>query len=246
MTAIRTVLALVVLLVGACTACSSGQLAALQPTNADAISRALESSITLYDHDGDTICAGVRVSPTEVVTAYHCAVAAVLTLDELLIMDAVGADMNDVDEARLLHKTVKFSSYRETLAEGKRKDRDRHNAVIVSLDAEHDLAMLKSADIGQGYATLREGSLSVGEDVFAIGHPAGMEFSFTRGWVATPCRKDVRLGNKDCWAQIDITIWGGSSGGGLFDSAGNLVGIASSMLKPGQAFFVPGKFVAKL
>lgn len=245
MTYLRTLLASLILLVGACTACASGQLAALQPTSSDVISRALESSITLYDRDSDMVCAGTRVSPTYVLTAHHCAVAAVLSTDELLAMDLLGLESDDVPDTRLLDKQVKFSTYRETLAERKSSKRDKHIGVVVALDVEHDLALFRTADIGQGYVSVRDSSPQVGEDVFAIGHPAGMEYTFSRGWVSTPCRLDSRLG-EGCWTQVDITIWGGSSGGGLYDMAGNLVGVASMMAKPGQAFFVPPQFVTKL
>lgn len=242
---LRIALSLILLLVGACTACASGQLPATQPTAADVIDRALESSITLYDRDGDLVCAGTRVNPTTVLTARHCIVAAVLTSDELLALDLLGMESEDVADTRLMQKQVKFSTYREALAERKRSKRDSHFGVVVALDVAHDLAVFRTADIGQGYVGVRTDDLRVGEDVFAIGHPAGMEYTYSRGWIATPCRMDNRLGG-DCWTQVDITIWGGSSGGGLYDAAGNLVGVASMMLKPGQAFFVPPHFVAKI
>lgn len=244
MTYLRTVLALIVLLVGACAACASGQLEPLQPTSSDLISRSLKSSISLYDREGNTVCAGTRVTPNAVLTAYHCAVAASLPLIELELMDLFGADLNEVPAEKVVNQRVSYSTYRDVLAADKRKDRDRRLATVVRVDRHYDLALLQTADIGQAYVPVRSSELMVGEDVYAIGHPAGLEYTYSRGWIATPCRKADYL-PKGCWSQVDMTVWGGSSGGGLYDSAGQLAGVASMMLKPGQGFFVPPQVVTK-
>lgn len=64
-------------------------------------------------------------------------------------------------------------------------------------------------------------SLSVGEDVYAIGNPAGRDLSLSAGIISQL---------RDDWGrhiQTDAAISGGSSGGGLFDRDGNLVGITT-------------------
>lgn len=244
MTYLRTVLALIVLLVGACTACASGQLPAVQPTTSDLIARALKSSITLYDRDDDLVCAGTRVAPTVILTAYHCAVAAALPLGELEAMALLGLDLNDVPAHRVLKQQVHYSTYGDTLAAAEKADRNIRLAVVERVERVADLAVLRTADVGQPHVPVSSGTLEVGEDIFAIGHPVGLEYTFSRGWVATPCRTAPSL-PKGCWTQVDMTIWGGSSGGGLYDSAGQLVGVASMMARPGQGFFTPPQIVAK-
>ena len=70
----------------------------------------------------------------------------------------------------------------------------------------------------------------VGTDVFALGYPMadvmGDEIKFTDGKISakTGIEGDIRV------YQISVPIQHGNSGGPLFDSKGNLVGITSSML----------------
>ncbi len=73
-------------------------------------------------------------------------------------------------------------------------------------------------------------SLKVGEDVAAIGNPKGLETSLSRGIVAQKRKRDsLQL------IQTDAAISSGSSGGGLFDRSGNLVGITTFTIASGQS-----------
>jgi hypothetical protein len=70
----------------------------------------------------------------------------------------------------------------------------------------------------------RAGDIRVGEAVFSVGTPAGLERSLGEGIVA---------GMRD-WEGVRIIqnsapSWFGSSGGGLFDARGNLVGITTAI-----------------
>ena len=60
----------------------------------------------------------------------------------------------------------------------------------------------------------------IGDDVFAIGSPKGLENSLTKGSVSG-YRDNYRI-------QIDATIDHGSSGGPLFNMAGEVIGITTS------------------
>ena len=85
-------------------------------------------------------------------------------------------------------------------------------------------------------------NLKVGEDVFAIGSPQGLEFSITSGIVS-----QLRpLGGLPPWIQTDAAISKGSSGGGLFDGEGKLVGITTFYYKDGQNlnFAIPSEWIA--
>ena len=68
----------------------------------------------------------------------------------------------------------------------------------------------------------------VGTEVFALGYPKtqklGNEIKFTDGKISakTGAKGDIRL------YQISVPITHGNSGGPLFDSKGNLIGITSS------------------
>ncbi len=64
---------------------------------------------------------------------------------------------------------------------------------------------------------------SIGEDVFVIGSPRGLENSLTRGSVSQ-YRENNRI-------QIDATIEQGSSGGPVFNMNGEVIGITSAKLR---------------
>ena len=68
-------------------------------------------------------------------------------------------------------------------------------------------------------------ALSVGEEVYAVGAPAGLELSLSRGIVS---QLRGAFGKRSApLVQTDAAISPGSSGGGLFNQAGELVGITT-------------------
>ena len=73
-------------------------------------------------------------------------------------------------------------------------------------------------------------AVKIGEDVAAIGNPKGLETSLSRGIVG---QKRSRGGLK--LIQTDAAISSGSSGGGLFDRAGYLVGVTTFTIAEGQS-----------
>lgn len=86
-------------------------------------------------------------------------------------------------------------------------------------------------------------SLEVGESVFAVGAPQGMELTMSEGIVSRLEKEDLsppaNLPEKEKYfiierIQTTAPISPGSSGGGLFDSEGRLVGITTSTLEEGQ------------
>jgi S1-C subfamily serine protease len=67
--------------------------------------------------------------------------------------------------------------------------------------------------------------LKVGEPLFALGSPRGLELSLSEG-ILSGLREEE--GQK--YVQTTAPISPGSSGGGLFDGRGNLVGITTLVL----------------
>lgn len=81
----------------------------------------------------------------------------------------------------------------------------------------------------------RIGDIRIGEAVFSVGTPAGLERSFGQGIVSGLRQwEGVRI------IQNSAPSWFGSSGGGLFDARGNLVGIttAISSIVPNTSFSI--------
>lgn len=105
-------------------------------------------------------------------------------------------------------------------------------ARVVAADPEGDRCVLKASQLLDTYVTAarRERDLLVGEDVAAIGNPEGLETSLSRGLVA---QKRTREGR--ALIQTDAAISSGSSGGGLFDMSGNLVGITTFKVASGES-----------
>lgn len=106
-----------------------------------------------------------------------------------------------------------------------------NRAVLLYRDNDQDLCLLVSPGVGGKPASLgRSAALSVGARVYAIGAPQGLELSLSDGLVAQ------LHGEADGPRLIQTTapISPGSSGGGLFDEDGRLVGITTFYLKKGQ------------
>ncbi len=82
------------------------------------------------------------------------------------------------------------------------------------------------------------GNLEIGEAVYAIGNPHGLERTISEGLVSgVRDLGDIRL------IQTSAAISPGSSGGGLFDARGNLVGITALTLRNSQQinFAIPAE-----
>ena len=103
--------------------------------------------------------------------------------------------------------------------------------VIVGVDAETDLALLK-VDVGPlpaikfGDSTV----LRIGDVVLAIGNPYGLTTSVTQGIVSATGRGLLNLVTFENFIQTDAAINAGNSGGALINSRGELVGINTAVL----------------
>jgi len=73
-----------------------------------------------------------------------------------------------------------------------------------------------------------------GEPVFAVGNPAGLGWSMTRGTVSALRKHEVRAQQLPL-IQTDAAINPGNSGGGLYNAGGKLIGINNFIVNPGVA-----------
>lgn len=110
-------------------------------------------------------------------------------------------------------------------------DRRVVRAKLLGSDPDEDYALLK-LELGLGETVIPaalgvSGGLRAGDTVYAIGSPLRHHQSFSRGVVAGLER---RLdGPFQDFIQTDLTIGAGSSGGPLFNAAGEVVGLTSMM-----------------
>ena len=113
-------------------------------------------------------------------------------------------------------------------------------ASLVGASPEHDIAVLK---IGIGFKGPRpipvgtSADLKVGQRVYAIGNPFGLDWTLTSG-IASALNRSL---NEDDGSllehliQTDAAINPGNSGGPLLDSAGRLIGMNTAIYSPSGA-----------
>jgi len=122
------------------------------------------------------------------------------------------------------------------------------SAVLIGRDPKTDVALLKIE--GETFPSLKMADsnlLRVGDIVFAVGNPLGLEQTVTMGIVSATGRAQLGLlGNEgyENFIQTDASINMGNSGGALIDAEGRLVGINTAIVSPtggniGIGFAIP-------
>ena len=115
------------------------------------------------------------------------------------------------------------------------------NVRIVAINKFEDMALLKIDDKDAPkfkYVTLGSSDdLAVGESVFAIGSPLGLERTVTEGILSTKTREF----EGELYLQTTAQINPGNSGGPLFNMAGEVVGITNMKITFGEGlgFAIP-------
>ena len=118
-----------------------------------------------------------------------------------------------------------------------RTSRRSYEAALKYYDKKSDTAVLKIEGKGLDFFDLFTRTVRVGERIYAIGNPRGLEQSISEGIVSGLRRED----DGTSWIQHSAPISPGSSGGALISSRGELLGINSWFLKESQGlnFAVP-------
>ena len=73
-----------------------------------------------------------------------------------------------------------------------------------------------------------------GQKVYAMGHPLGLDYTFTSGVISGYRQMNSALGTPYLFIQTDTSINPGNSGGALVDAFGNLVGLNTSKFRGGE------------
>jgi S1-C subfamily serine protease len=129
-------------------------------------------------------------------------------------------------------------------------------AQLVGVSPAHDIAVLRIAVKGKPPPPVLLGTsadLRVGQRVYAIGNPFGLDWSLTTGVVSAldrslPTDAGVTIEHV---IQTDAAINRGNSGGPLLDSAGRLIGMNAAILSPsgasaGIGFAVPADTINRV
>jgi hypothetical protein len=112
-----------------------------------------------------------------------------------------------------------------------------------ALDTKNDLVLLSVPTLGLKGLKFGDSSVQVGQKIFAIGNPKGLNGTISEGIIS-----GVRQIDNNQLYQITAPISPGSSGGPVLDINGNLLGVSVASLTSGQNlnFAIPVKYVMGL
>jgi len=135
-------------------------------------------------------------------------------------------------------------------------NQEPYPAQLVGVSPDHDLAvlridapkkLLKPVSIGVSR------KLKVGQKVFSIGNPFGLDYSLSTGVVSALGRTMRSIGGRKIYdvIQTDAATNPGNSGGPLLDSSGRLIGVSTAIYSPsgasaGVGFAIPVDIVKRI
>lgn len=127
-----------------------------------------------------------------------------------------------------------------------------YKAKLIGADPKTDIAVIKID--AKGLIAVPWGDsnkLRVGEVVFAIGNPFGLNQTVTRGVISAVGRANVGIADYEDFIQTDAAINPGNSGGALVNTRGELIGINTAILSrsggyQGIGFAVPSSMARQV
>ncbi len=127
-----------------------------------------------------------------------------------------------------------------------------YKAKLIGADPKTDIAVIKID--AKGLTALPWGDsnkLKVGEIVFAIGNPFGLNQTVTMGVIGAVGRANVGIADYEDFIQTDAAINPGNSGGALINARGELIGINTAILSrtggyQGIGFAVPSSMAQQV
>lgn len=118
-----------------------------------------------------------------------------------------------------------------------------YTGTAASSNEERDLCQVRVPQLFAPRVTLNTGRVRVGQRVYAIGAPEGLELTLSEGLISS-----LRDFDGSQYIQTSAAISQGSSGGGLFDIEGRLIGITSFFVGegPNLNFALPAAWIVEL
>ena len=126
-------------------------------------------------------------------------------------------------------------------------DGTAHEATIVGVEQDNDLAVLKIEAAGLPYATLGDSdAIAVGDAAYAVGNPLGeLEFTMTSGTISALDRLITTDSSSPAinMFQVDAAVNSGNSGGPVYNADGEVIGVVTAKYKEsgveGIGFAIP-------
>ena len=113
-----------------------------------------------------------------------------------------------------------------------------------AIDEKRDLIILKAAAFGaQAISLGNSDSAQVGETVYAVGNPRGLEGTFSQGIISS-----IRPVGNDKLIQMTAPLSPGSSGGPVLNRRGEVIGVSVLTIRDGQNlnFAIPSNYLKTL
>ncbi len=210
-----------------------------RPVNRDAEPRAITARGDLAEDEKNTIEIFRESSPSVVYITSIALRRGWFSLNAVEIPQGTGSGFIWDSDGRIVtnyHVISDASHIKVTMA-----DQSTHNAVLVGAEPDKDLAVLQVSApprLLKPIAIGESNDLLVGQKVFAIGNPFGLDHTITSGIISALGREiDAITGRTISGViQTDAAINPGNSGGPLLDSAGRLIGINTAIYSPSGAY----------
>src|SRR5258708_12833611 len=201
---------------------TAGDIVAASATSA----KAADKPGATVDSDGKTSAIkreareGPALTPEQVFDKVSPAVYMVLA------GDAMGSAVAISEHEFLTNCHVVKELTRVTLT----RDKAKQSADVISVNAKADRCILRTANKLEKWVTIRSyDDIKVGEPALTVGTPQGLQLTVPHSLASSNRTLDGRR-----LIQTTAPISPGSSGGGLFDAQGHLLGITTFHLKVGQ------------
>jgi len=117
------------------------------------------------------------------------------------------------------------------------------SATPAEANLDRDLCQIRVPQLNAPRVMLNTSRVRVGQRVYAIGAPEGLELTLTEGLISS-----LREFDGSQFIQTSAAISQGSSGGGLFDTEGRLIGITAFFVGegPNLNFALPAAWIVEL
>lgn len=178
-------------------------------------------------------------NPEQIFQEVSRSIVTIHALDREGSMTNLGSGVVTAPESAVTNCHVLEGGVRFSVISG----RTTYKGELRAADAERDLCELKVPALQAPRVPLFTGRLRVGQRVYAVGAPEGLELTISEGLVSS-----IREIDGAHYIQTSAPISSGSSGGGLFDVDGRLVGLTAFIIPEGQNlnFALPASWIVEL
>lgn len=209
------------------------------PLNPEAIPRSVTARGDLAADEQNTIEIFKKNSSSVVYVTSTALRRGLFSLNAVEIPQGTGSGFVWDNEGRIVtnyHVISDANSVQITMA-----DNSTWKAVLVGASPDKDIAVLQinaPKKLLQPITVGESANLLVGQKVYAIGNPFGLDRTITSGIISALGRQIKSVSGRMIHGMIqtDAAINPGNSGGPLLDSAGRLIGVNTAIYSPSGAY----------